>query len=340
MRIGLLARSDHRGLGLQSVEFFRHMNPDRTVVIDMGHLSPYENHPEDFPGAHMVTYRSSVERLPDPVRAMIRDVDVVWAAETLYWDELVPYARHHKTKTVVTANFEFHRWLADPHLMRPDLFLAPSAWHLEAWPDPTTHLPFPVARDRLPFRARTEAKTFLHIAGHRAMQDRAGTRLVLMAAKYVRSDVRIVIRTQTPMPAYKQMWNVEVIGGDVDNYWDLYERGDVLLHPRRYGGLSLPLNEAQSLGMPVIALGREPEWGILPPESFIPARRARDMKVVSGHCGWYDADPRHLAAKIDELAGDDALVARLSKEADEYAESISWERLGPAYREAFRSIGA
>lgn len=340
MRIGLLARSDHRGLGIQSVEFFRNMDPHRTVIVDMGHLSPYENHPEDFPGARMVTYRSSLEPLPDPVKAMVRDVDVVWAAETLYWDELVPYAKKHRTKTVVTANFEFHRWLATPDLPKPDLFLAPSTWHLEEWPAGTKHLPFPVARDRFPFRLRTEARTFLHIAGHRAMQDRAGTRLVLMASRYVRSDVRIVIRSQTSMPAYRNLRRLDVRQGDIEDYRDLYSEGDVLLHPRRYGGLSLPLNEAQSLGMPVIALDRHPERGILPPESFIRARRARDMKVVSGQCGWYDADPRHLAAKIDELARDDALVTRMSKEADEYADSISWDRLAIVYREAFRSIGA
>lgn len=334
MKIGLLARSDHRGLGLQSVEFFRHMRPHRTVVVDMGPLSPYENHPEDFPGAQIVPFIPGAE-LPFEVMKMLREVDVVWSAETLYWDDLVTFARRCGTKTVVTANWEFFRWKGDADLPRPDLFLAPSRWHLTDWPDGTMHLPFPVARDRLPFKLRTKARTFLHIAGHRAMQDRAGTKLVLMASRYVKSDSRIVIRSQTPMPAYRNLPKIEVIKGDVANYWDLYREGDVLLHPRRYGGLSLPLNEAQSAGMPVIALDREPERSILPEESFIKARRARDMKVISGNVGWYDADPRYLAAKIDELAGDDSLVTRMSKEADEYADSISWDRLAPAYREAF-----
>lgn len=336
MKIGLIARSDHRGLGLQSVEFFRHMDPHRTVVVDMGPLSPYDNHPEDFPGADVVPFIPGAE-LPFEVMKMIREVDVVWGAETLYWDDLIPFARRCGTKTVVTANWEFFRWAADPELPRPDLFLAPSKWHLEDWPPGTIHLPFPVARDRLPFRARAEARTFLHIAGHRAMQDRAGTRLILTASRYIRSGARIVIRSQTTLPGYRQLRNIEVRNGDVANYWDLYE-GDVLLHPRRYGGLSLPLNEAQSLGMPVIALDREPERSLLPEESVMPARRARDMKVISGHVGWYDADPRQLARKIDELARDDALVTRMSKEADEYAESISWERLAPTYRGVFSKL--
>ena len=57
MRLGLIARCDQSGLGVQTHEFYRHMQPDKTLVIDVGHLYNKTTHcnkrsyPDRYPDA-------------------------------------------------------------------------------------------------------------------------------------------------------------------------------------------------------------------------------------------------------------------------------------------------
>lgn len=339
MRLGIVARADNRGLGVQTWEAVRHLDPAKVLVVDMGGLSPYEMHLERFPDATVLPFVDGVE---DVLCEFLEGLDVVWSAETPYWYELLTLAKARDVRTVICGNFEFLRWVTED-LCRPDLFQAPSTWHADRWPDNTVQLPFPVARDRLPFTLREGTPTFIHVQGHPAMQDRAGTRLLYGALRYVRHPMTVVIRSQRGAGSARR-WqvrsgvDVRIEHGDVENYWDIYAGADVAIQPRRYGGQSLPLNEASSLGMPVVVLDRDPERDLLPADALIAARPVRRLKVQSGEIQWWDASPRTLAAKLDELIEDEALVERLSKEADAYAESISWERLLPSYVGMFESL--
>lgn len=319
------------------------MDPDKIFGIDMGELSPYSN---DWDGMFDRS-KLEVSTLEDvnerKVRRFLKGLDVVWGAETLYSNLVTDLALEMGVKTCVQGNFEFMGYLADPRIPRPDLFLSPSTWHLEEWPANTLYLPFPVDRKRLPFRKRNEARTFLHIAGHRAMRDRNGTRLVLAAARYVRTEVEIVIRTQsqvgTAVPHPKSLARIRVEKANVKDYWSLYDEGDVLLAPRRYGGQSLPMNEALSKGMPVISLDAEPQKRFLPPECLVPAK-VHTMKVQPGIVEWYDGHPRDLASYIDEFAAFPGLVQQMSTAADKHAETISWDALKPVYLQVFEELAA
>lgn len=339
----MLARCDRRGLAIQTGEFFRNMRPAATLVVKLGQLTPYEERATEYE-VHGLETRSALwdgQRLPDEaVNWLLDRSDVIYSAETVYDFRIIQLAQRRGIPVVVQGNFEFLRWLVEANLPRPDLFLAPSRWHIEDWPEPVKMLPFPVARDRLPFQLRTKALTFLHVAGHRAMQDRNGTRLLLQALHHVRSPVRVVIRSQSRLGTTRAVRRakVEIVHADVADYWTLYEGADVLLAPRRYGGQSLPMNEAMSCGMPVVSLDVEPQRAFLPPESLVPAHRQREIRCQAGYIECHDTDPSLIARKIDELAGDDALVEHLSKEADAYAHSISWEVMGPRYRELFESL--
>lgn len=347
MKLGMIARADNRGLGIQTHEFYRHMKPAATLVVQMGPLSPYGEHLERYiDGLPDVAYATFADdRLPDQALDwLLERSDVIYSAETPYDYRLLEWARARGVATAIQGNHEFMKWITEPDLPRPDLFIAPSLWNLEYWPQPNVYLPFPVARDRLPFRRRTEARRFIHIAGHRAMQDRNGSRLFVQGLCYVRSEIQAVVRTQSRIGTYHHRpiprnVHLAVTQDDVDNYWDLYaDAGDVLVLPRRYGGQSLPMNEALSLGMPVVMLDVEPMNQVLPPEALIPHRGRRSLRCQAGEIHCYDCDPRAIAAKIDELASDPALVERLSKEADEYAEGISWRTLGPRYHEVLASL--
>lgn len=332
MRLGLIARTDNTGLGNQSWELYRHLAPAVTVAVSFDRLARKRGreHPERFPDAKVVQFDRRRLR-PYPLE-QLATCDVVLTVETPYDYRLLDDLRNRGVKTVVVGNREFLKWLTQD-LPKPDLFIAPSGWRLEEWPSPTVLLPHPVDRERLPFRERTQAKTFLHIAAS-AMRDRSGTALVLEASKY--TDADIVVKSSRPLRVHVPGHRARIEVKRVDDYWNLYD-GDVLLAPRRFGGQSLPVVEAMSAGLPVIALNREPERGLLPPESLVPATRIDEFPTSGGTIGLWDADPKDLARTIDEFA-DDALVSRLSRDADRRAEALSWDVLGPRWREVLEDV--
>lgn len=343
MRLGLLgARGDRRGLASQTMEFARHMPCERVLGIDMGDLSPY---PNDWSGFDDVDVVKLSELTEDSLRRFLDGLDVVYGAECFYYDQAPRIAREMGVRTCLQSNFEFMREIVDPELPKPDLFLAPSTWCIDRWPENTVHLPFPVARDRLPFELRTEAKTFLHNAGHRAGNDRNGTKLLFESLRYVRTRMHIVVRTQSRLgnstfKARPRHVDLEVIHSDAPSYWDLYDRGDVLIAPRRYGGQSLPLNEAASRGMPIIALDRHPENEVLASGSLVPSYEWRGVRCIPGEVQGYAARPQSLAGKLEEFVQNPEMVERLSRASDSYAESISWPGMIPRYLETFERVVA
>lgn len=332
MKLGLILRGDRGGLGIQTQEMHRHLAPAVTLAVDMGDKA---RGPQGFPaGAIVSAYDATAYRLPTwDMEALLSRCDVLLTAEGFYDDRLIEMARERNVKTAVIANFELMGWNRNEAPM-PDLFIAPSDWMLDKWPSNSIHIPFPVARDRLPFTLRTEAKRFLHIVAP-AMVDRSGTTMVMKALRHIRSAVDVTIHCQSRRVGFqhhhrlKPGVRVNIRTEDFEHYPDIYADHDVLLAPRRYGGLSLPLNEASSLGMPTITLDREPESRIVCDELRIRSFRSRDVEMKGGTVQVLDADPRELARCIDMLARDPELMKRSSQQAGDYAESISWERVRP-----------
>jgi hypothetical protein len=85
--------------------------------------------------------------------------------------------------------------------------------------------------------------------------------------------------------------------------------------------------------MPVVAIDREPERSLLPPETLIPGTRVRDIATPGGKVGIWKAEPEALAAKLDELVESPHLVQQLSWDADKRAAELSWEVLGPRWQQ-------
>jgi hypothetical protein len=88
MRIGLIARADKTGLGIQTYEFYRHMKPDKVLVVDLSSLLWSISlicrctqvgqvwHDKRYPGT---------EIFHDPVvDEFLKDLDVVFTCETPY----------------------------------------------------------------------------------------------------------------------------------------------------------------------------------------------------------------------------------------------------------------
>lgn len=322
-KIGLIARQDNGGLGNQTWETFRHIYPHRTLVIDLEAMNGHKQYPERYTGL-VRPHKGFLDK--EAMEWITADVDILLTYEIPYGYELFTLARKKGVKTVLVPMWEF----LDYHnqvLPQPDVFASPSTWHydeLKNWfPGKTKMLLHPVDRERLPFRSITKINTFVHIAGVKLYEDRNGTELLLEAIPLVQNDVKFIIYTQHELPGIDDP-RVEVRGMQ-DNYWDLYKEGECLVLPRRFGGQSLPLNEAMSVGMIPIMLDIDPVNKILDPLSLVWATGSKKIETRT-EIDCYSTEPRLLAAKIDEFAdlpvGD---VASLNKLSHKYSENLDWK---------------
>ncbi len=322
-RVGFLARADNGGLGCESWEFVRNFNPDKVLVIRGEH----GHHPERFNGYNC----QHTNGIPthDDIDRFLKDIDVVFSIETFYNWGIIDMARMRGIRTVLRVNFELNVLDTYPNHPQPDMVVLPSMWHYDDIRHPNKlFLPFPVNRKVLPYRERSRIENFYFIAGHNCFEDRNGVEVMLAAIPYIQAPVTIL--SQYPMPYYPNTVNT-----DFENYWEIH-KGDCLISPRRYAGQSLPMNEALSLGIPVIMPNVSPQSDLLPNEMLVPTNGSRVIETQGGRIDRYDVDPRVLAEKVNELYHSD--ITHLSRFADQYAETISWETLLPKYQSMFDSV--
>lgn len=342
MRLSLLVRADNTGLGVQTWELYRHLKPTNTYIIDITDINNQMGkqtklHLDRFPGAKVI------QGLPgeQQVLEILDNSDVVLTVEIPYNYALFGMAKQLGVKAVLQYNFEFLDYLNNPTLPMPDLFLAPSRWKLDVVRNmgfPVKFLPVPVNRQLLPFKLRTKAKHFLHIAGHKTYQDRNGTLAVIEAMKQVKSPIKLTIQTQADLGVKIDDPRIELRYEDVKNYWEVYKpEYDVLLLPRRYGGLSLQLNEALSVGMPVVMTKVMPQKTMLPKDSLIGVTGYLPIHTRT-QIECYQPDVEDLAAKIDQLYNNPKLVKNLSQRSNEIAGIISWENQLPNYRKVLQDL--
>lgn len=362
MKLGLIARADNSGLGMQTLEFYRHMKPDKTMVVDISKYNGNRQYPDRYSGEG-VTFITGFPQDADIVK-FLTDLDVVFIAEASYNPNLYDVARLLGVKTAVQYNYEFMDWLINPAYPKPDMLVAPSKWHyqdVQAWCDANgvqhTYLHCPVNREALKFREIKQARTFLHVAGRSAAFDRNGTKTVIAATKLFQNDAKILIHFQgeqglahqatTNIAEYQQLINetgdpskVELSQYEFEDYADVYKHGDVLLLPRRYGGNCLPLNEALSVGMPAIMTDISPNNEFLPHAWLVmagPINRFEPRTIVD----IYGAKPEHLAHAIDRFYNmDEARFMLETVRANNIAESISWDNMEWQYRQVLEQLCA
>ena len=338
MKVGLIARAEDRGLGIQTWEWQRAMRPDATLLVDMGRLAgPFPMHVERYP--HQTTTVAAFDgvqfRDEDVVRAFLEQVDVAYTAETFYDLRLPTWCAEHNVRLAVHINPEFWKLHAE-HTMWPAVnWWAPTAWRVDTLPASTAVVPVPVPLDRWPVPApEREHPVFLHIAGHRAAADRNGTSLVLAAIQRSRGPLHVRLVTQgerLPIPRCAEGVEVEIVTGGVGDYWRLYDDADVLLLPRRYGGLCLPANEAAGAGLALVMTDTPPNhrWPVL----TVPVASTSHMEAPCGPLGIHTADVGALAALMRRLADDHDARHRRQRAARTWAHSQSWDALEPEVRE-------
>jgi hypothetical protein len=335
IKLGLICRADNGGLGAQTHDLYTHLKPHKTLVIDIEHLTGYPNDFSKYPDAKVV---KGFEPQNTEIDSFLEGLDVVFTVECPYNHYLYAKAREMGVKTVEQFNFEWSAYHQSPKLPKPDLLLAPSTWRMEEMEKyaPVKYLHVPVDREKFQFKTKHEAKKFLHIAGHRTFGDRNGTAILLEALPYIRSDVEIVIRTQDDLPRAYTDHKLTITKQDVADRRDLYNDEDVLILPRKYGGLSLQLNEALSLGMPALMLNIPPQADFLPTEWLIDAT-LKEQQMIKLPIDVYECTPKALAEKIDEFANLSTL-RRYSEVAGGLSHDKDWRVMKVEYEDLFNEL--
>ncbi len=333
MRIGLLARADQRGLGIMTAAFYRHLQP-KTLVIEMASARGFAQDFDQYPGEQVVTFDG--HHLPEvEVKAWLRGLDVLYSAETFYDWRIVEWAHDAGVATTCHVMPEFMRHNTEP-LRHPTQWWAPTTWRLDLLPPGTPVVPVPVEDDVFPLTPAGvgDRLQVVHVAGHRAAGDRNGTLQLLTAAQMVRQpmDIRVLcqderlpqVRLRTPGVTLKME------PGGVADRRDLYAGSQLMVLPRRYGGLCLPAQEALASGLALAMPSVPPNpstWPMAPLRGRWEGRQA----TPSGEVKSFAADARYIAATLDRMARNPVQVAELQTKAVDWAKANSWSQLRPMY---------
>lgn len=349
MKVGLIARPDNSGLGIQTWEFHRHLHPDKTLVIDLSQIADATDHCNKhaylgrFPGALV---HQGLTPTPDIIEEFLDGLDVIFSAETFYTYDLLHRANHRKVNSVLQYNYEFLPYLSNSSLPRPTLFAAPSLWrYFVTTLKNKIHLPVPIATDRFTPTPTPPpvARRFLHPVGRPAIHDRNGTQDLIAALPLVRTPITVIFRCQRPGYVERMLTHIDLpshLTVEVDTsapaeYWTNYQDIDAVILPRRYGGLCLPANEAIGAGVPVLMPDIDPNNRWLPAAWLHPAQQEREFHAANPVMV-YHSPPTTLALHIDAFATDSALYAREVAHARRLAHHYSWETLLPQYHAALQ----
>jgi glycosyltransferase involved in cell wall biosynthesis len=336
-RLGLIARADARGLAVQTKNFHDNYPTASTLVV----TTPDRRWPDDpsrFPGAHITTWvgdRALLEPA-DAVSAFLDDVDTVFSVETLYCTRLADQAAARGIRTVIQGNPEFyrrsHRSSGYP---TPDHWTWPTPWLLDHVP-PGPVIPVPVSGRSSAVAGHPDDDTMIavHVAGRRALGDRNGTELFVAALHQLDArHVHIRLYSQDghlpDLPALGRHITVETFPDGVADRWTMYDGAHLLVAPRRYGGLSLPVLEAMESGLAVAMTDCPPNgmWPIVP----IRAGPGRTERMPVGPVATTVAAPRLIALTIAGLARHRDTLTDAMTAARQWATANTWDVLRPRY---------
>lgn len=343
MRLGLCVYNCPSGLGYQTKGLYDHLSVSKTMLIDLSSINRMPVH-EDWYRYDIRTHGFPTNQQVDD---FLKDLDVVFVCENPLNYYLFERAKELGVKTIQQPNYEFFEYMFKPELPRPDALALPSRWNEEAIRatglfDRIEYLPLPVDTSVLSLREITEVKTLFHVAGRTASLDRNGTLTYINAVRRMPRNInaRFLLYCQTPTPEIRNLvrsTRIELIESVVEPK-SLYEEGDIMVLPRRYGGLCLPLNEAIGCGIPVLMPNIDPNNKWLPIEWLVPVmRKFRDFRSKSD-VKVYDTDPLALAKQMINLYLHPEKVQFMHKQALSLREELCWDNMKPKYDEFIENV--
>ncbi len=306
MRLGIIARSDATGLGVQSRNWVRLLNPDKVIVIDSSPFNHNEQHPEWYKDYNVLPIHGFIQA--HQINQVLEGIDILLTFEIAYSYELIRAARAKGVKTIIQNNWEFTDYLQNSALPFPDLLVNHSYWHLEKqkelWPQISEYCATPLFIEEFDeimlenMDRNEEKRRYLHIAGRKTYEDRNGTQDLLAAVKLIPAeyDFELVIKTQTT-EVISDDPRVTIDRSPPEDEKELYRGFDAMIMPRRYGGACLPMNEALAAGLPVIMTDVDPNDKVLPKEWLVQASKVGSF-MARVNIDIFSADHKALADKI------------------------------------------
>lgn len=297
-----------QGLGRQAKSYF-----DNGLVQEIL-IQPhpeYTNHTEWYPNA-VKNYNELLERC-----------DEVWFLETPFDWKYITRARDRGVKTVLFIMYECTRY---PLPYIPDVLVGGSIMERIHFGDDVKVVNVPVPKE-VKWKLRKKARVFVHNAGHGGIGGRNGTKQLLEAMQYVKSPIKLIIRTQFDNVHTNDL-RVDVRVGDLP-YETLFDEGDVFIYPDKFGGSCLPIQEAHASGMAVMASDRLPLNAWLPTDLLIPVKDYEKANIAGSEFDSAIVDPQDIARTIDEWYDKD--ITKYSKLGKKWAEENGWEKLKPIY---------
>lgn len=316
LRLGLVVRTDNSGLGYQTRALEKMLKPAKVLRLGKDEIPNQVDYFKFLDGS-----------------------DIMLTCETPYIYEAWNWARDLGVKTICQPNWELFDGLVQPNMPHPDLYIMPSYWHLgdmQALFPNTIYLPPPTE----PFKgthSRSEKRRFVHIIGHNAIYDRNGWVSIMDALPFTKSDFELTVYSQQEMTGLADE-RVKYHIFDVEEQSDLYSNQDILLLPRRYGGLCLPMNEALTARLPVIMTDIYPNNKVLPDDWLLPAYVSASFEGRSP-INVYSIEPQVLAKEIDrwcEMSFEELLGEKLRALA--FSEQYSFKELKPKYEALLTSM--
>jgi glycosyltransferase involved in cell wall biosynthesis len=322
LRIGAVVRVDDGGLANLAMDWWKNL-PEITKCLTILSNSEYQNvmrYPEQIICENYPTI--------EQIDKFLKDIDVVIAFETPYNWNVFSMANERGIKTVLIPMYE---WTEENPPIEPDLYLCPSLMERDIYkyyPTRSEYIQNPIDRKLFKFKQREKAHTFIFNNGHGGTGGRNGAVVLLQAIPLVKSDVKFLIHSQIPIPEINDP-RVEVRLGDVKDRTDLYKEGDIMVYPKMFGALSLPIWESLSCGIPVISTNLYPFNEMLPKEWFFDAEGSKKIRTSPQNriidCAIIN--PKKLAETIDRWANKD--IKEESKTANMIASTFAWDNVKP-----------
>jgi hypothetical protein len=339
VRLGIIARSDNTGLGNQTRELVKMLNPSKILLINSSHFNGNEQHPEWYSGYNVTTTKKGMASKEEAYE-FLDGLDVVISCEIFYNNSFVTMAKKRKVKTILQYNYEFLDYLVNSEVDLPDVLVAPSVWNFEdveqrfSDRSKVVHLPPPTSVELFSNASKTNKskihKKILHIGGKAAVKDRNGTNTVVEMLKYSNADYELVIKSQTPLDIPCDDPRLTIDTSSPDSRESLYEGYDAMILPRRYAGLCLPMNEALLSSLPVFMTNISPNNSILPEEWLLDSIKT-DRLMTRTMLDVYEGDAKMLASLIDHYYDSDITTAK-SKAFDIGFNNFSTEVLYKKYQ--------
>jgi glycosyltransferase involved in cell wall biosynthesis len=316
--VGAIVLATHQGLGYLAKDFFDNGVVDKVLIK---HHGSRENHPE--------WYGNKGKWLqPENYEWFFNGLDsVIYFEDPFEWKLLIE-ARKRGIKNVLCPMHECTRF---PFPYEPDLLLCPSLIEMDLYKGKNTvFAQIPVKEE---WKLREKARVFVHNAGNGGLGGRNGTKELIEAMKYVKSPIKLIIRSQS-VDLKCDDQRVEIRKGQFEHK-DLYNEGDIFIFPEKFNGLSLPIQEAYASGMPIMSTNRYPFNTWLPNELLIPVKGYK-KETIAVEFDSAIIDPKDIAETIDRWYNKD--ITKYSLMGKEWGEKNSWTNLKKEYGKILSSL--